>query len=280
MIERLIALLVIALTDPQMDHILNMVDSAMHATGEAAKALWVILGPALIGYVAWRQQKNKQAAAEDNELTRAKGAERQDVIVAEVAKNREGILSVTNMVADGVAKVEAGNAVADEVKAHLTTITKLADFATLIPTATKPMKGAEPVFHLLKLPSEDYEPFPLSEGSPAEWKSEPCHQGRQVRFRVLGPATMGFHFHRQTAEFLFMVDGDLILETTEEVVHLKKGDSYQTPADMVHSAVIRESGEVICHWSGLDADEIEIGIWPSPVPTGTTTTTTTVTTTP
>ena len=159
---------------------------------------------------------------------------------------------------DAVAKSQG-----DLLLEHLAHMVKLPEFRVAAKHSQK-LPGESPVYHMLKLPGAEYEPFPLAEGPAlAEWKIEPCARGRKVRFRADGPCSMGFHWHHQTAEVLFMVEGDLVLETTDEVIHLAKGDFYRTPADMVHSAKIYQSGEVLCHWTELESDELEVGVWPN-----------------
>ena len=250
----------------------------------------VILVTLIINRIADRADKSteREQARLDREsdarialATRLETGRVRDTIVKKIDANLAAIEDNTLVTQQhGATAKEMLASSAADVREVLSHLVKVGDFRTMLPTATK-ASSAEPVYHLIALPGSEYEVFPLTEsGGQCEWRSEPCPKGRKVRFRCAGPCRMGLHFHRLTAEFLFMVDGELLLETAEHVVHLKKGDSYQTPADMVHSASVRESGEVLCTWTELESDELEIGIWPGPATAGTTTTTTTVTTTP
>jgi quercetin dioxygenase-like cupin family protein len=121
---------------------------------------------------------------------------------------------------------------------------------------------ANPEFYEIRLPGEEYETFGWTTGSLVEWKSEPCPQGRQVRFLVHGPASMGFHFHKVT-EVIFTMRGKLNYETTNKVVELFPGQSFVAQIDAIHSASFEEAGEAVCHWPEQDSDILLIGIFPS-----------------
>jgi len=248
---KLLEYILIALTDPQMDRVLHMVESSLSALREVLQTTLAVLTPLAIAWVGY-QVKILMARQAENNKDRKEGQ----------TEIKEGLKENTVLTKEVVSK-----------------FSPTGEFRSLLSGAAKG-SSEDPVYHKVKLPGPTYEVFPLTEsGGQCEWKSEPCHRGRKVRFKCVGPCRMGLHFHHQSAEFLFMVDGDLILESGDQVIHLRKGDSHQTPADMVHSAVVNESGEILCTWIDLESDELEIGIWPGP-PSGevTITNVTTVTT--
>lgn len=61
MLYLILALAILALTDMQVDHILKIVELFFAAMSEGVKAVWLALGPALIGYLAYRQAMNRKA---------------------------------------------------------------------------------------------------------------------------------------------------------------------------------------------------------------------------
>lgn len=52
--------LLAALTEAQMDQVLQLVREIFHAIGEGFKAVWIALGPLLISYLVFRQAMNKK----------------------------------------------------------------------------------------------------------------------------------------------------------------------------------------------------------------------------
>ena len=55
------AALLLALTDPQVDHLIKLLESLMTMTSEGIKTLWFALSPLLLAYLAWRQAQNRKA---------------------------------------------------------------------------------------------------------------------------------------------------------------------------------------------------------------------------
>lgn len=60
---------VMGLTDLQFDQILKMTDLGFRALGEAMKAVWITLTPALLGYLAYRQAMNRKALDANTEVS-------------------------------------------------------------------------------------------------------------------------------------------------------------------------------------------------------------------
>ena len=77
--------ILIALTDLQMDKILDMIAAAMRAFGEAIKAVWLVMAPALISYLAWRQHANNKAREKGQEDIKGK-VEKVASVMAETPK--------------------------------------------------------------------------------------------------------------------------------------------------------------------------------------------------
>lgn len=151
---------------------------------------------------------------------------------------------------------ETVSAVTD-IKGAITSFDQLKAMTSL----AKRLGSTDPVFYDVALPPQDYVPFDLAEGSAVYWKSEDCLTGRQVRYLVEGPCSMGFHFHR-VVEIISGIRGTLFYEAEGKVVTINPGDTYTTPAESVHSARFEGPGEVVVHWPDQDTDNLEIGIWP------------------
>lgn len=118
-----------------------------------------------------------------------------------------------------------------------------------------------PEFVQIALPGVDYETFGLSTGDLVEWRSEGCDKGRKVRFKVHGPAQIGFHFH-EIAEINFGVAGTLVYETLDRTVRIGPGESFTAAADEIHKASFDGPGEACCQWPDQEGDILTIGFYP------------------
>jgi hypothetical protein len=104
----------------------------------------------------------------------------------------------------------------------------------------------------LALPGGDWESFPLANPSlsPVEWCRVPCEDGFQaVKFRSLGAASMGEHFH-EYPETLRQIKGRLLLTHNGSTKVLRPGDIHESKAGELHSAQYGPGGgETVCKWA-------------------------------
>jgi len=131
---------------------------------------------------------------------------------------------------------------------------------SVISHAISSLRGnAEKIF--ITLPGDAYEPFPLSTGSPVEWKQEPTTQGRKVRFKAHGPAQIGYHFH-DVPEVLIASIGILFYDVGGCERALIPGDTYTAQPHEVHRAEFKAAGEALALWTDLKSDQLEISFFP------------------
>lgn len=147
--------LITALTEPQVDKLIDLGAASLHALGEAVKTAWVALSPALIGYLAWRQHTNNKA-------------------------RKEGQATITD-------KLDENTELTKALSPGQILLGQLRD-------AQKVSDGHE-IHTSVKLPGFEYEAFELSTGATTLWKQEPFEGGKRVRFSVTGAAEMRFHSH-------------------------------------------------------------------------------------
>lgn len=112
----------------------------------------------------------------------------------------------------------------------------------------------------LSLPGFEYEPFPYSTGAPVFWKQERVSHGRQVRFRAIGPAQIGLHYH-DVAEVLIACRGILYYTAGGSSRALIPGDTYTAQPHEIHKAEFRDAGEALAYWTDLESDELEMSFF-------------------
>ena len=213
-----------ALTESQVDKILDMVSSALTALEKGLETLWIALAPIGLGYLTWRQHVNRKKSEEESKATK---------------KSLEENTEITS-------------------KSH-ETLDKMAKLRGMVTSAVKPKDG-EAIQFVIELPGYAYEKFTLSEGAPVLWKSEPCETGKQVRFAIAGSAHMGFHAHDVT-ENLRVVTGILEICTDEGCFHIGPNQDFSSPPDQIHSVGFCGYGEAIAHWPEQETNELVIRIY-------------------
>lgn len=150
-----------------------------------------------------------------------------------------------------------------EAQAQLAAIMSTSDFMRMVHTASPVPTTKNAIYHRIILPGMEWEKYPLSSGSNVQWKREISEKGRTISFRIEGSVEMGWHFIRQTSEMRVILAGEMTVRTVGEIVHLKKGDSYMIPSNVVRSASIPNSVEFTCYSNELENDFIDIGIFPA-----------------
>jgi hypothetical protein len=65
----LIENLLLALTDPQVDRVIDMIEKLLEAGGKAVSALWTVLSPALMTWVLVNQFKNRALLRENTSIS-------------------------------------------------------------------------------------------------------------------------------------------------------------------------------------------------------------------
>ena len=68
-----------ALTDLQIDKLIDLGAASVRACGEAIKTAWIALAPALISYLAWRQHANNKSRKEGQQTIAGKLDENTDI---------------------------------------------------------------------------------------------------------------------------------------------------------------------------------------------------------
>lgn len=111
----------------------------------------------------------------------------------------------------------------------------------------------------IRLPGEEYERFPLSEGDFTEWKSVPVPVGKAVVFKVHGACSMPLHAH-ESPEVLHLLSGKLAIVVEAETTILSPGETHLTPPGKAHSAYYIEPGKCVCHWPALKSDSLEVDV--------------------
>lgn len=220
----LITALITALTELQVDKILDLVTSSLHAIQEAIKSVWIAIAPIGIAWLTWRQHVNKKNFEARCQATRESIEEN----TAITAKSNE-------------------------------TLDKMAKLRGMVTAGLKPGQG-EPIQFVLELPGYAYEKFTLSEGAPVLWKSEPCDKGRKCRFAVAGEARMGFHGH-DVSENLTVVTGVLEIATEDGTFHIGPGQEFTSPPNQIHAVGFCGFGEVVAHWPEQETNELVIRIY-------------------
>lgn len=236
-----------ALTESQMDKVLDMVASTLHAVREAIHTVWEMIAPvvtAYVGYLVYKiltnQKKNQEAVEEKITVAEAKVSAKVDANTM-ITKNAASAASRTH------------DAISD--------FTALREMTSL----AKAVRSDEPVMYPITLPGPTYEKFELADGTEVLWRSEPCEQGKLVRYLIEGPCFIGWHFH-EIAEIVTTVRGVLTYEVSGEKVTLEAGQSFSADADAIHSARFEAPGEALVHWPELTTDQLLIGIWPEVAP--------------
>lgn len=112
----------------------------------------------------------------------------------------------------------------------------------------------------IPLPGPDYEPFILSQGCPVYWRSEPISQGRLVRFKATGPASIGLHYH-EVPEVITAAAGILHYSVGGASRALIPGETFTAQPHELHSAEFRAPGEALAHWPALDSDLLDIAFF-------------------
>lgn len=135
----------------------------------------------------------------------------------------------------------------------------LAELRTALAQAIETYKPQATTFHL-PLPGAEYELFPISQGSPVWWKSEPISQGKLVRFRAQGPCAIGLHYH-DTAEVITAAEGVLFYTVGGATRALVQGETFTAQPHQIHSAEFKAPGEALAHWTDLEGDSIEISFF-------------------
>ena len=135
----------------------------------------------------------------------------------------------------------------------------IAEVREALAMAIETFKPQATTFHL-DLPGFDYEPFPLSQGCPVDWKSEPVSHGRMVRFRAHGPSSIGLHYH-DTAEVLTCAAGMLFYTVGGATRALLPGETYTAQPHEIHSAEFRAPGEALAHWTDLESSKLEVSFF-------------------
>jgi len=68
-LDLLLAASVAALTEPQVDQIIEIIEASIKAFGEGIRTVWVALSPIGIGYLMWKQAQNRKALDANTTLT-------------------------------------------------------------------------------------------------------------------------------------------------------------------------------------------------------------------
>lgn len=135
----------------------------------------------------------------------------------------------------------------------------IAEFRQAMAAAIETYRPQASTIHI-ELPGENYEPFPLSVGSPVWWKSEPVSHGRMVRFKANGPAQIGLHYH-EVPESITCADGVLFYTLGGIPRALIRGEAITAQPHEIHSAEFRAPGEALAHWTDLEGNILEISFF-------------------
>ncbi len=88
----------VALTEMQVDKILDMVAAGMRAIGESVKAIWIALSPFLIGYLVIRQAINRKAL-DANTVVNVKALDAANGLKGEIKTTVEMVKEAVDVIA-------------------------------------------------------------------------------------------------------------------------------------------------------------------------------------
>ena len=137
--------------------------------------------------------------------------------------------------------------------------THIAELREALKAAIDTYKPQATTFNL-RLPGFEYEPFPISQGSPVLWKQETISHGRMVRFKATGPASIGLHYH-DIPEVITASVGVLFYTVGAGQRALLPGDTFTAQPHEIHSAEFKDAGEALAHWTDLESEELEISFF-------------------
>jgi quercetin dioxygenase-like cupin family protein len=219
-----------ALTEAQMDKVLEMVAAFFSAVKEGVSTLWVILAPALSAYVIYQMTVLKSRQAENR-----KKLDENSAMTKYAAENTHG---------------------------HLEKQSKGKEIFDMLQSSEKDATGHE-IHTIIELPGFDYVPFELSSGAVALWKQEKCEKGKRVRFSVTGAAEMAFHSH-EVSEILTGIKGVLLIESPDGIHMVGPGESFTSPPHQVHAVRFTDYGEILADWPDQVTNELKIIIYRKP----------------
>jgi len=115
----ILAIMILALTDLQVDRMFDGVSSAGRAFSEAIKTLWIAFGPIAISYILWRVSKLQKNSEDNTTKILGAGAEREARLSAQVTENTELTHAVKAVAVESVKKADKAYNEANNVNLKL-----------------------------------------------------------------------------------------------------------------------------------------------------------------